>query len=103
MIDIPLYMFANPVVTDAVNCQKFKKDFFPLLKKSGGEFGTWEEQPLHHARNLPRSGRIIPSCFPSEEVSRNRFTDADNQALSNRRRAGTRMEFTLMHRLLPRQ
>jgi uncharacterized protein (DUF1330 family) len=104
MIDIPLYMFANLVVTDAVSYQKYEKGLFSRLKKSGGEFGTCEDQPLHLEGNSPRPGRIIPSCFPSEEVSRNWFTDADYQALSNCRRAGTRREFlTLMHRLLPRQ
>lgn len=46
MIDIPLYMFANLVVTDAVSYPKNETDFFPLLKKSCGEFGTCQDQPL---------------------------------------------------------
>ena len=104
MIDIPLYMLVNLVVTDVVNYQKYEKGFFPLLKKSGGEFGTYEDQPLHLEGSSLRPGRMIIFRFPSEQAGRDWYADADYQAFSEFRRAGTRMEFlTLVHGLPPRK
>jgi len=41
--------------------------------------------------------------FPSEEAAKNWYNDSDYQALSEHRRAGTRLEFlTLVHGLPPR-
>ncbi len=104
MNDIPVYMVVNLVVTDAATYRKYEKGFFPLLKKYGGEFVTYDDQPLHLEGNSPRPGRMILFRFPSEQAGRDWYADADYQALSEFRRAGTRMEFlTLMHGLPPRE
>ena len=50
-----------------------------------------------------RNGRMVLFQFPSEEAARNWYNDPDYQALSEFRRAGTRLEFlTLLHGLPPR-
>ena len=104
MSDIPVYMVVNLVVSDAATYRKYEKGFFPLLKKYGGEFVTYDDQPLHLEGSSPRPGRMILFRFPSEQAGRDWYADADYQALSEFRRAGTRMEFlTMMHGLPPRK
>lgn len=49
----------------------------------------------------PRSGRMILWKFPSEAQARAWYADPDYQALSEHRRAGTRLEFLTMMRGLP--
>jgi len=41
---------------------------------------------------------MILFSFPSEEAAKNWFADAEYQALSEHRRAGTRLEFLTMIR-----
>lgn len=100
MTDIPVYMVVNLVVTDTETYRKYEKGFFPLLKKYGGEFVTYDDQPLHLEGCSPRRGRMIIFRFPSEQAAKEWYADADYQALSEFRRAGTRMEsLTLVHGL----
>jgi uncharacterized protein (DUF1330 family) len=42
MSDVPVYTIANLHVTDAPACRQHEKGFFPLLKRYGGEFVTYE-------------------------------------------------------------
>jgi uncharacterized protein (DUF1330 family) len=52
MSTIPVYMVVNLKVTDADQYRKYEKGFFPLLKKYGGTFLTFDDSPinlrLHH-------------------------------------------------------
>jgi uncharacterized protein (DUF1330 family) len=104
MADIPVYMVVNLSVTDADTYRKYEKDFFPLLKKYRGEFVTYDDQPLHFEGDAPRNGRMIIFTFPSEQAAKDWYADTDYQAISEFRRAGTKMEFlTLVHGLPPRK
>ena len=104
MTDIPVYMVVNLIVTDADTYRKYEKGFFPLLKKYQGEFVTYDDQPIHLEGTAPRSGRIIIFRFPSEQAAKDWYDDVDYQAISEFRRAGTKMEFlTLVHGLPQRK
>jgi len=100
MSDIPVYMIVNLHVTDADTYRKYEKGFFPLLKKYGGEFVTYDDNPLHLEGDSPRNGRLIIFRFPSEKAAKDWYADVDYQAISEFRRAGTQMKFlTLVHGL----
>lgn len=103
MADIPVYMVVNLSVTNADEYRQYEKGFFPILKKYGGEFVTFDDSPITFEGDVPRSGRMIIFSFPSEQAAKDWYADADYQALSEHRRAGTRMEFlTLVHGMPPR-
>lgn len=100
---VPAYMLANLLVTDAAQYRMYEKGFFPILKRYGGEFLTYDDQPDTLEGQSPRPGRMILFKFPSEELARQWFADPDYQALSAHRRAGTQLEFiTLVRGLQPR-
>lgn len=104
MSEIPVYIIVNLHVTDADEYRKYEKGFFQILKKYGGEFITYDDQPIHLEGDSPRSGRIIIFKFPSEKAAQDWYADADYQAISEFRRAGTTMKFlTLVHGLPPRK
>jgi len=100
---VPAYMLANLVVTDAAQYRFYEKGFFPILKRYGGEFLTYDDQPDTLEGQSPRPGRLILFKFPSEALARQWFADPDYQALSEHRRAGTQLQFiTLVRGLQPR-
>lgn len=104
MSDIPVYMIVNLIVTDVELYRKYEKGFFPLLKKYGGEFITYDDESSTLEGDSPRNGRMIIFQFPSESLAKEWYADEDYQALSVHRRAGTRTEFlTMVHGLPPRQ
>ena len=45
MSDAPAYMLANLVINDVDEYRKYEKGFFPILKRFGGEFLTFDDQP----------------------------------------------------------
>jgi len=103
MSDTPVYMIANLVIEDAATYKAYEKGFFPLLKKHGGQFLTFDDHSETLEGTSPRPGRMVLFSFPSEAAARAWYADPDYQALSEHRRAGTRLEFlTLVHGLLPR-
>lgn len=104
MPDIPVYMVVNlAAITDKDAYRTYEKGFFPLLKKYGGEFITYDDNPITFEGATPRAGRMIIFRFPSEQAARDWYADADYQALSEHRRAGTTLDFlTLVHGLPPR-
>ncbi len=101
MSDVPVYAIVNLSVTDAVAYRLYEKGFFPLLKKYGGEFLTYDDAAFTLEGQAPRSGRMIIFSFPSEAQARSWYADADYQALSAHRRAGTMLEFLTIVRGLP--
>ena len=101
MADLPVFVMANLVVNDAAEYRKYEKGFFPLLKRYQGEFVTFDDQPLTFEGDAPRPGRMIIFKFPSEEQAKQWYADPDYQALSEFRRAGTRLEFLTLVRSLP--
>jgi uncharacterized protein (DUF1330 family) len=103
MADTPVYMIVNLSITDIDAYRLYEKGFFGLLKKYGGEFVTFEDKPITFEGETPRQGRMIIFSFPSEQTAKDWYADADYQALSEHRRAGTKMEFlTLVHGMPPR-
>ena len=101
MSDVPVYMVVNLKVTDADTYRVYEKGFFPLLKRYGGSFLTFDDNPDTFEGFEPPQGRIIMFQFPSEEKAKAWFADEEYQALSEHRRAGTRLEFLTMVRGLP--
>lgn len=103
MSDVPVTMIANLVVEDATRYREYEKGFFPILKKHGGEFVTFDDAPKTLEGESPPPGRMVIFRFPSEKAAQVWYDDPDYQALSEHRRAGTRLEFlTMVHGMPPR-
>lgn len=104
MSDAPVYMIANFTVHDPDTYRKYEKGFFPILKRHGGSFFTYDDDTHTFEGDSPREGRVVIFTFPSEEAARSWWADPEYQALSEHRRAGTSMRFlTLVHGLPPRK
>ena len=101
MSDVPVYMVVNLQVSDAATYRVYEKGFFPLLKRYGGQFITFDDQPVTLEGEAPREGRMIIFQFPSEAQARAWYADEEYQALSNHRRKGTKLEFLTMVRGMP--
>ena len=103
MADVPAFMIANFIVHDADEYRKYEQGFFPILKKHGGEFFTYDDNSRTLEGNAPREGRLVIFKFPSEQAALDWYEDPEYQAISEFRRAGTEMQFlTLVHGLPPR-
>ena len=103
MSEVGVYMIANLTVNDAVEYRKYEKGFFPILKKFGGEFITFDDNHETLEGTDPLEGRVIIFKFPSERAAKNWYNDAEYQALSEFRRSGTVLKaLTLVHELAPR-
>ena len=59
MNDIAVYLIANITVHDAAEYRKYEKGFFPLLKRHGGEFLTYDDSPHTFEGIFPRPWRVI--------------------------------------------
>ena len=98
MTDAPVYMMASFVVDDADVYRKYEKGFFPVLKRHGGEFLTYDDHSETIEGTNPPQGRVVLFRFPSEAAARNWYADPEYQAISEHRRAGATMHFlTLVH------
>jgi uncharacterized protein (DUF1330 family) len=103
MSEVPVYMVVNLSITDAEEYRKYEQGFFPILKRHGGEFITYDDNSVALEGESPRSGRMIIFTFPSEQAARDWWADEDYQTLSKHRRQGTEMEFlTMVHGRPPR-
>jgi uncharacterized protein (DUF1330 family) len=103
MTDTPAYVIANFTVHDKEKYRNYEKGFFPILKRHGGTFFTFDDNPITFEGAAPREGRMVMFMFPSEQAATNWYNDPDYQALSEFRRAGTDMQFlTMLHGLPPR-
>ncbi len=103
MSDVPVYMIANVVVDDAARYREYEKGFFPILKRHGGEFVTFDDSIATFEGSAPPPGRLVIFRFPSEAAARAWYDDPDYQELSEHRRAATELKFlTLVHGMPPR-
>jgi uncharacterized protein (DUF1330 family) len=103
MSDVPVYMVVNLAITEPDSYLTYEKGFFGFLKKYGGEFLTYDDNPITLEGDAPREGRMIIFKFPSEQAAQDWYADTEYQALSEHRRAGTKLEFlTIVHGLPPR-
>ncbi|CAI8400551.1 MAG: hypothetical protein CBD03_05920 [Rhizobiales bacterium TMED143] len=96
-----VYMIANLTIDDADTYRKYEKGFFPILKKYNGSFVTFDDSIEHFEGSTPVQGRIVMFSFPSEEVAREWYNDADYQELSEFRRAGAPLKSLTMVKGLP--
>ena len=97
-------MVANFTIQDADTYRKYEKGFFPILKKHGGEFFTYDDSSETLEGPDAPPGRVVIFKFPSEQAAKNWFADPEYQAISEHRRAGTTMRFlTLVHGLPTRE
>jgi len=104
MSDIPVYVVANFTINDKEEYLKYEKGFFPLLKKHGGSFITYDDNTKNLEGLDPRQGRMVIFQFPSEAVAETWYNDPEYQAISEYRRAGTNMvSLTMVHGLPPRK
>lgn len=103
MSDLPVFLLANLAIDDAAGYRNYEKGFFPILKRFGGEFLTYDDQ-LHTFEGVsPPSGRMVMLKFPSEAVARAWYADPEYQALSEHRRTSTRLQFlTMVRGMAPR-
>jgi uncharacterized protein (DUF1330 family) len=98
MLDNPVYVIANFTIDEPSTYREYEKGFFPLLKRHGGKFITYDDkcETLEGPKGL--TGRTVLFTFPGEEAAKAWFDDPDYQALSEHRRNGTTMSFiTLVH------
>ena len=103
MSDVAVYMLANLIVEDAEEYKKYEKGFFPILKRFGGEFITFDDKHENFEGTMPIEGRMVIFKFPSEQAARDWYNDNKYQALSEFRRAGTTLRsLTMVHGLPPR-
>ena len=103
MSDVAVYMIANLVVENADEYRKYEQGFFPILKRFGGEFVTFDDNHETLEGTNPTEGRVIIFKFPSEEIAKQWYNDEEYQALSEFRRAGTTLKrLTMVHGLPPR-
>lgn len=98
MTNGPVFVLANLLVTDGAEYRKYEKGFFPLLQRYGGEFLTYDDNPIHFEGGSERKGRMILFSFPSKQHAQDWYNDPEYQEISESRRAGTRLEFlTMLH------
>ena len=85
------------------NTANTKKVSSRYSSDTGGEFVTFDDNPHTFEGVAPRPGRMIIFKFPSEDEARQWYADPEYQALSEHRRAGTKLEFlTMVHGMAPR-
>ena len=59
MSDVKVYMIANLQIHDADNYRNYEKGFFPILKKHGGEFITYDDNIINVEGDNDVKGRVI--------------------------------------------
>jgi uncharacterized protein (DUF1330 family) len=102
MSNVGVYMIANLVIRDAEKYRNYEKGFFPILKKFGGKFLTFDDNHETFEGSLPLEGRVIIFQFPSEQLAKDWYNDEEYQVLSEFRRAGTTLKsLTMVHEIAP--
>ena len=102
MNKVKVYMVANLQIHDAERYREYEKGFFPILKKHGGEFITFDDNIIHFEGDNPLTGRVILFSFPSLKHANEWYSDPDYQSISEHRRASVTSTITLINGLPPR-
>ena len=104
MENLQVFVIASLSIHDPIPYRVYEKGFFPLLKKYGGEFLTYDDNPITLEGSSPRLGRMIIFKFPSEESAQSWYGDSDYQELIINRLLGTTLNFlTIVHSPPPRE
>ena len=74
MKDVEVFFIANLNIVDKETYRLYEKGFFPILKKHGGEFVTYDDSIEHLEGDTPLKGRVVIFKFPSEEVAKGCIT-----------------------------
>ena len=96
-----VYMLANLKINDRETYHIYEKGFFPILKKYGGEFVTYDDSVETFEGSTPLEGRAVIFSFPSPEKAREWFNDPEYQELSMHRRAAAELKNLSMIKSLP--
>lgn len=96
-----VHVVANLMIEDEDAYMAYQKGFFPILKRHGGELLTFDDAATTFEGDNPIEGRFILARFPSEAAARAWYDDPDYQALSEHRRAGTKLNFLTMLHSMP--
>tara|TARA_B100000886_G_C20259272_1_gene422160 strand:+ start:250 stop:564 length:315 start_codon:yes stop_codon:yes gene_type:complete len=95
------YIIANLVIHEKDKYRNYEKGFFPLLKKYGGEFVTYDNESEHFEGTSPIDGRLIIFTFPSPEAARDWYNDTEYQELAEHRRSSSILKNLTMVKSLP--
>ncbi|MEM6912515.1 MAG: DUF1330 domain-containing protein [Pseudomonadota bacterium] len=102
MDDTPVFMIVNlSAINDPDGYRTYEKGFFPILKKHGGEFVTFDDSPDTFEGTRALAGRVIIFKFPSAASAKAWYADPEYQALSEHRRGATDLDFLTMVKTLP--
>lgn len=102
MTEQPVHVVANFTVQDAAKYREYEKGFFPILKRHGGAFITYDDGSVTFEGAAPPQGRVVMFRFPNEAAATAWYNDPEYQALSEHRRAGTTLQFlTMVHSIPP--
>ena len=103
MKDVEVFFIANLNIIDKETYSVYEKGFFPILKKHGGEFVTYDDSIEHLEGDSPLTGRVVIFKFPSEMAARTWYNDPKYQSLSRYRREGAPLiSLTMVKGLPPR-
>ena len=98
MSDQPVHVIANVVVEDAARYHEYEKGFFPILKRHGGKIIALDDKSVTFEGEAPPEGRVVLLEFPGPDAATAWYEDPEYQALSEHRRASTRLQFLTMVR-----
>ena len=68
MSDVKVFMIVNLQIHDADMYRNYEKGFFPILKKHGGEFITYDDNIVNVEGDNDVTGRIIIFSFPMKKL-----------------------------------
>ena len=98
MTERPVYVIANFTIHDADTYRRYEKGFFPLLKRYGGEFITFDDASKTLEGSDAIDGRVVIFKFSNQKDAEAWYADQDYQNLSEHRRAGNAQRFlTMVH------
>ena len=97
-----VYMLVNINIEDKETYLNYEKGFFPILKKHGGEFITFDDKVEHLEGKNPIAGRTILWTFRSEESAKAWYNDPEYQELAKIRRSSTVLNNLSIIKSLPK-
>ncbi|MEH6701859.1 DUF1330 domain-containing protein [Parasphingorhabdus sp.] len=98
MSDSSVHVIANVIIEDAARYHEYEQGFFPILKRHGGKIIALDDHCLTFEGEAPPRGRVVLLKFPDQTSATAWYNDPDYQALSEHRRASTRLQYlTMLH------